>query len=359
MMERKTGCVKKTFLAVLLAAAVSVSGIPAFAADTGNTASANSITISLSTLDGLVRRYNPDALTAYNNLLTKRQAYTDAKADDNDEEVYNAGYNRDLAEATYEEQVQQIIVSAKQTYLTYWHAVTVQAGDQAEADRDAKLLAYEKGCLQNGYLSQKDYQTAADNAAKSSQALAAQTAAVAQAEQSLKALFPVAAGVSVDILSPADTDFDFSQIPQISYANDEIQMKNKSRDIQSAALEYDFTANNAYVINSDEDIANAKLKLDQTTQAQESAFLNLYNTVTSSYTAYQTEQQTVQRKEAEVQLDTQRVANGYLSQKDYDQASLDLQTMKNSLENDRNSLYISYLKYIGMRNGYSAGSTGT
>ncbi len=359
MMERKTGCVKKTFLAVLLAAAVSVSGIPAFAVDADNTVSANSITISLSTLDGLVRQYNPNALALYNSLMKTRQAYTDAKAYDSDEQIDAAAHADDLAEATYEEQVQQIIVSSKQTYLAYWYAVTIQAGDQAEADRDAKLLAYEKGCLQNGYLSQKDYQAAADNAAKSSQALAAQTSAVAQADQSLKALIPVAAGVNVDILPLAETDFDFSGISQINYANDVILMRNKNEDIQSAALEYHYDNDNTYDLFTDQDIANAKLKLDQTTQAQTSAFLNLYNTVTSFYTAYQTEQQTVQRKEAEVQLDTQRVANGYLSQKDYDQASLDLQTMKNSLENDRNSLYISYLKYIGMRNGYSAGSTGT
>ena len=347
---------KKKFLAVLLAAAVSVAGIPAFAAD--ETAPAASVAVSLGTLDGLVRQYNPSALTLYNSLMITRQAYTDAKAYGTDEDIYKAGHSRDLAEATYEEQVQQVIVGAKQTYLSYWHAVSVQAADQAAADRDAKLLTVAAQSLQNGYLSQKDYQAAADSAAKSSQALAAQKAAVAQAEQSLKALVPVPAGVGVSILPPADTDFDFSQVPQINYTNDEFYMKLKNEDIQAAALDYDFTENNAYVINSDEDIANAKLALDQATQQAESSFLNLYNTVTASYAAYQTEQQTAQRKESDLKVDAARLASGYLSQKDYDQESLDLTTLKNSLENDRNSLYLSCLEYVGMRNGYSAGSGG-
>lgn len=348
---------RRTLLAVLLAAAVSFAGIPAFAA--GETAQPGaSVAISLNSIDGLVRQYNPNALTLYNSLMNVKQTYSNTKGDGDQQEDTNQ-YKYDQAQTTYEEQVQQVIAGAKQTYLDYWRAVSVQKADQAQADRDAKLLAYSGSCLQSGYLSQKDYQTAADNAAKSSQALAAQTAAVALAEQSVKALVSVPAGTTVDILSPADTDFDFSGIPQINYENDKFYMELKSEDIQSASLEYHFTADNAYVINSDEDIANAKLKLDQVTRQQESAFLNLYNTVTASYAAYQTEQQTVQRKESELQTDAQKLAKGYLSQKDYDQASLDLQTMKDSLESDRNSLYLSYAKYIGMKNGYSysAGST--
>lgn len=356
MTERKTDYVKKTFFALALAAAVALAPTAAFAAD--ETTPANSVAISLATLDGLVRQYNPSALILSNSLMITKQAYTDAKAYGSDEDIYNAGHQYDLAEATYESQVRQVIMGAKQAYLNYWHAVSVQAADQAQADFDAGQLAYAQSSLRNGSLSQKGCQTAADNAAKSAQALAAQKAAVAQAEQSLKSEAPVPAGVSVDILAPADTDFDFSQIPQINYANNDFTMNRKNEAIQSAALDYEFTKDNAYVENSDETIAKAKQTLDQTTQQQESAFLNLYNTVTASYAAYQTELQTYQRKEADQQLDAQRVKLGYLSQKDCDQESLDLQTLKNTLENDRNSLYISYTEYVGMVNGYSSGSTG-
>ena len=110
---------------------------------------------------------------------------------------------------------------------------------------------------------------------------------------------------------------------------------------------------------SDETISKAKQTLDQTIQQQESSFLSLYNSVTSSYAAYQTELQTYQRKAADQQLDAQRVKLGYLSQKACDQNSLNLQTLKNTLENDRNSLYIIYAEYVGMVNGYSSGSTDT
>lgn len=362
MTERKTGCVKKTFLAVLLAAAVSVSGIPAFAADADNTVSANSITISLGTLDSLVRQYNTDALTLAKNLSIARKAYQDVKGDGDAGEEEGI-HQYDVARATYESSMQQIIMNARQAYLTCWHDVSLQTTDQEKADRDAKLLTTAAQQRQNGYLSQKDYQTIADTATKSQQALQTQIAATSQAEQNLKAMFPVAADVSVKIIPPSDSDFDFSGISKIDYSPDKTKMLNANAQIIKATLDYDYekTEYDDYGLATDLQVDTAKLAIDQTTQAQTSAFLNLYNTVTSSYTVYQTEQQTVQRKEADLKVGTQKLAAGYLSQKDYDQESLDLMTAQNSLENDRNSLYISYLEYVGMTNGYSysAGSTGT
>lgn len=344
---------KKTFAAVFLAAAVFFVGIPSFAAEgTGQTGA--SVAISLSSIDSLVRQYNPSITTLHNKLMLAKQTYSDEKGTSGRDA---AAHQYDLAEATYEEQVQQVIVNAKQTYLSYWYAVSVLSTDQAQADHDAKLLVYSRNCLQNGYLSQKDYQTASDNEAKSSQALAAQTASVAQTERSVKTLVSVPVGTTVDILPPADADFDFSGISKIIYADDMFYMKLNNEDVRSASLEYDYKKDNAGVLYSDEEVANAKLAVDQTAQQQEAAFLNLYNIVTASYATYQMEQQTVQKRESELQTDAQKLAKGYLSQKDYDQASLDLQTMKNSLENDRNLLYSSYAKYIGMKNGYSAGST--
>lgn len=355
-MERKTGCVKKIFLAILLAAAVSVSGIPAFAAE--ETATGNSVTISLSTLDGLIRQYNTDALSLAKNLTIAREAYKEEKGTDSVEEE-ELSHEYDLVEATYEENVQQVVLSAKQAYLECWHDASVQAADQAQADRDAKLLAAAAQQLQNGYISQKDYQSLADQATQSSQALQTQIAATGLAVQNLKAMVPVAVGISVKIAPVSDTDFDFSGVSKIVYSTDKSQMLYNSEDIKEAALEYTYENSDDYGLYTDAQIDAAKLTVDQTTQQQESAFLSLYNTVTASYAAYQTELQTVQRKEAEVQLDAQRVAQGYLSQKSYDQDTLDLQTMQNSLESDRNSLFLSYLKYVGMKNGYSAGSSNT
>ncbi len=357
--ERKTG-VKKTFLAVALAVAVSVAGVPAFAADADSTAPANSITISLGTLDGLVRQYNTDALVLAKNLSIARAAYKDVKGDDDPTEEA-ARHQYDVAQATYESSMQGIVMNARQAYLTCWHNVSLQTAAKAQADRDAKLLATAAQQLQSGYLSQKDYRTAADNATKSKQALETQTAVTSQAEQNLKAMFPVAQGVSVNILPPSDSDFDFSGVAKIDYTPDKTKMLNANAPIIQATLEYNYEKeeDDDYGLYTDSQVDAAKLAVDQATQQQTAAFLDLYNTVTASYPSYQTEQQTVQKKESDLQVDAAKLAAGYLSQKDYDQESLDLTAAKNTLENDRNSLYLSYLKYAGMTNGYSysAGST--
>lgn len=335
---------KKT-LGFLFAFVVAFSAIVPAYAEQQNT-QAEKIIVSLSTIESIMTTYNLDVQKAVNDLQTSREDYKLSPQEKSDKNQYT------IAQYNYDETVQQKIADAKQKYLAFCADNTQLSACQKAYDAAQKQLTANTKMQQQGYLSQKDYGTSLDNAQKATSALQTQNAKVVQEKGALRTLLNIPETSDMEIQPVSDSDLDFSGIPKINYGQDVISMRNSNVEISKASLNYSIAKAAGY--SSKQDIDNAKIVLDQTGSTQEAAFKQLYDTLLNSYQSYQEEALSVQRKTAEVASDKQALALGYISQKEYDDGAVDLQNQASQLDADRNNLYVSYMNYINMKNGYSA-----
>lgn len=336
--------VKKILCFILVSALALSAGVSAYA-DQQST-QAETIAVSLGTIETIMTTYNLDVKAAANNLETARETYKYSEKERYDKDTYASAQN------TYADAIQQKIVGAKQTYLTYCADVSALSAAQTASDNDQKGLSVSAEQLSQGYLSQKDYNTCLETAQKSKDALQTLDAKVTQEKKALRTLLNIPSQDAMDIRPAADSDFDFSGIPKINYGEDVIVMMENNLAIQSESMTYATVKKE--IASSRMDVENAQISLEQTENNQKAAFKGLYDTLVNSYAAYQQEVQKVQRGETEAAAEKQKLALGYVSQKKYDDTAAQLQSLKSTLESDRGTLSINYLKYSNMKSGYTA-----
>ena len=335
----------KKVLGFLFAFVVAFSAVvPAYAEQ--QNAQAEKIVVTLSTIESIMKTYNLDVQKAVNDLQTSREDYKYSAQEKSDKNQYT------VAQYSFDETVQQKIADAKQKYLAFCADNTQLSADQTAYDIAQKQLTADSQMLQQGYLTQKDYSASLDNTQKANSTLQTQNAKVTQEKGALRTLLNIPETSDMDIRPVSDSDTDFSGISKIDYGQDVIAMRNSNVEILKASLNYSTAKTTGY--SSEQDIDNAKIALDQTGSAQEAAFKQLYDTLINSYQSYQEEVLSVQRKSDEVESEKQAMTLGYVSQKKYDGDALELQNQQSKLDSDRLTLYVSYMNYSNMKNGYSA-----
>ena len=337
----------RKWIGLLLVAALAVSPeLPAFAAEQDTQQAVTAVTVSMSTIEKIMSDYNQDIQTIENNRRNSKETYDYSDQNKTDKNKYQTDLSQD------DQLVQQKVLSAKQQYISFCvDNVRLQA-DQASADNDKKTLSLKSGQLSGGYISQKDYNDARDQASKSKNTLDEQQSKVVREKWELKTLLNIPDGVNFTILPVTAADLDITGIPSVNYSADAILMVTRNTDIINAEQNYDTTKDDA--TNSSSTIDNAYISWQQTISSRKASFQQLYDSMMSSYQTWQLDTQTVARKTNDLAVEKQKLAQGFSSQAKVDQANLDLLLAQATAALDQSNAYSTLMSYNNMKNGYTA-----
>lgn len=334
---------KKILGFILAAAAAASSCLPVYAQEQ-SAVQRETITVSLSAIPSIVMEYNLDVKKAANDLQSSKDLYEGSAKEKPDKDDYQIAWN------TYETTVQTTKDTAVQNYLAYCSDSMQLSADQTASDIAQKQLSAYLDQMNRGYLAQKDYNSYLESSQAAKNTLQAQDAKVVQEKKSLRTALNIPETSDMDIKPVANNEIDLSGISKINYTADLYAMQGHDLTIDSASLGYAAAKDSYYTTDADKD--TAKIKLEQAENSETAAFKNLYDTLVNSYQSYQQEQQQTERKQAEAAAEKQKLALGYTSQKSYDSLACDLQNLQCKLVSDRNTLYINFLKYNRMKDGY-------
>lgn len=336
----------RKWIGLLLIAALAVSPeLPAFAAEQ-DTQAVTAVTVSMSTIEKIMSDYNQDIQTIENNRRNSKELYDYSDQNKTDKNDYQTALSQD------DQQVQQKVLSAKQQYISFCVDNVQLQADQVSADNDKKTLSLKSGQLSGGYISQKDYNDALNQANKSKNTLDEQQSKVVREKWELKTLLNIPDGVNFTILPVTAADLDITGIPSVNYSADAILMVTRNTDIINAEQKYDTTKDDA--TNSSSTIDNAYISWQQTISSRKTSFQQLYDSMMSSYQTWQLDTQTVQRKTNDLAVEKQKLAQGFSSQTKVDQANLDLLLAEATAALDQSNAYSTLMSYNNMKNGYTA-----
>lgn len=338
----------------LLLVLALVAGItfPAYAHNTDQAVTQKqTVEVSLDTIEDIMLDYNLNIKTYLNNLKIARDNAEDAEGT-NQEDYYDNQY--DIAEVQYDENVGNMILNAKQSYLAYCADNDRYAAAQASAQNAEKTYSVALTALSSGYVSQAYCDSLKDQYNQAQNSLTQLEKQLTRERNSLRTLLNLPSNVNMSIRPVTEDDIDFSEISNINYGADLIEMRQNSPVIEQAKLAYEYQKSldydNSRVLN------NAYIAVQQAKASEEASFKELYDTLTSMYTVYQQNVEQVQRKKKEFDVEKQALSLGYSSQKAVDAKENELKALQSTLADSRKNLFTSYLSYINMKNGFTTGS---
>ena len=345
----------KKLIGLLLALALTAGfTVPVFAEEPAQNqeeaSQAQTAEVSLDTIEDIMAEYNLDMRTMLNNL---KQARRDAEDAEDTEQEDTADHQLDLAEEQYNASYHSTILSAKQSYLVYCADNDRLAQAQVAAANARNALNVSLQALSSGYVSQKDVNDLQSQCDQAQNALTQLDNQLTQEKASLRTLLNLPDNVAMKVKSVTADDLDFSGIPAINYGGDVIVMRGNSSKIKTAKLTYEYQQDQEDMPGFTKyTLDNAYIALQQARESEEAAFRKLYDALNSSYTVYGQALSQVQQKENELAVEQKALSLGYSSQTAVDTRTQELKTLRTTLADDRNTLFVNYLSYLDKKNGF-------
>ncbi|AJG98547.1 hypothetical protein LF65_01949 [Clostridium beijerinckii] len=279
-----------------------------------------------------------DAKNAYDNadttLTTKRDAFKTARDD----------YNKEIEDQVY---------AAQQAYITYLSDLPNEKIEEDTVNINTKKEQIYKLQYDSGFISKNKYtellqgNTSVDDLNSSKNT----------AELDKLKLFNLL-GISSEskVTFENDIDKNFDVIPKINYEDDlskmlenniDIKLQNDEiDDLDDAEDDYD----NKDIYDNKVEEANNKLK--SLMNSTETSFKKQYNDLMTSYNSIKSSYDVINQKQKEYEIEQTKYDYGFVSKNDVDAAKLTLDSENADFINKRNQCYLSYLKYIEMKEGY-------
>ena len=398
---------KKTFLSFLIMTVtlvnislVNISNVQAATTDDTSTSSTstatidNTIKVSLGTIRDIVIENNLDIKNYYDSNKISVQEYYDARDTyKNDSEPVQSNYTKTTTDAlgnttttndttaytsavknyntekstyetkmdaykkaqtAYDKKVESVVHTAQQAYIDYLSNLSNTKLKEDTVKSNEKEEQVYKLQYENGFISKNKYTSL----------LQGNTTPVNTLEE-LKDTAELARiklcnilGISPEEKVTFNTDIteDLKVISNINYNDDLAKMLENNIGIkdQNTAIDDLKDAEDTYtnddIYNYSVEKANNELKLLMNTaesdfKGQYNTLMNSYNSIKSSYDSFNTEKNTYNIMQTQYDY-------GFVSQKDVDDAKLTLDTNESALQTKKNALYVNYLSYLQMKEGY-------
>ncbi|GEM_PF-3887300 len=355
----------KRMLSALMAAAICVTfGLTAAAADAGQ------VSVSFDTVEDIMLQNSLDLRKIKADLEKAKGDYYDLQNGVDDLKDLNAvvpsveltaEYNtlktsRDTAEiyyltlqTQYDKSVMLQVLKARQLYLTY--ATDLMQEEVLETQLANKKLETE-ACstkLKLGFMTKNQFDLEMLDLKTVEDSLDSQRQKTASDYKSLKAALGVPEGTELDVLPMTYDEEVFPEIPLIDFDEDSAAMLQSSVDIKSKeiALQIKQTA----TIKKAREINVAKVELEQAKDSAAQSFRAQYDAVTDAYRSYETAREAYTVKEAAAKSGEMMYQYGYLSKLQLNDLELSRSMAQLSQTAQKNSLYLTYLRYAQMKNG--------
>ena len=359
-----------SFICMLL---LIINIIPALASEKG-------IIVSIDNIDEIVIDNNIELKIAKNSLESKIQYYDDldeeiSRLEEEKKEFYNTVNNlsRDnsdsweneekleglkkeydkkkgdlkIARITYQNKVRDLVTTAQQKYIDYLYNKSLKDIKEEEVNYNKDKNNINKAKYDMGYISRNEYLT---NTVDFIDIENTYNKSITDEEMSLKEL-KSALGINDENISVNENlDFDISKIPNIDFEEDFNQVINNNSNIKIKKIELDQVEDNDD--SDDYEIDNAELELTKGKSDLRLTFQDNYNNLMNSYNSIKNSMNKLTDKENAFNIKKVKLNHGYISNKECEEAYIQLINQKSEYIKEKNTLYVNYLKYMQMKDGY-------
>lgn len=370
---------KLRFLSIMCILFIMITIIPV-------SASENSITISINNIDKIVLDNNIELKIAENSLKSKREYYDDLdddidslekkisklkeSIDDNMSEdeksskEYEIKENNSklstlkeqyeqkkndlkIARITYQNRVIEVVTSAQEKYIKYLYDKSSKEIKEEELKYNKEKNDIAKRKYEMGYISKNEYSTKIIDIIDIQNEY---NKLAVDEDLSLKELKNSLGIGDKKIVIDENIDFDINNIANIDFEEDFDYMINNNRNIKIKEIALEQVEDKDE--SDDYEIDNAELELTQEENNSRLNFQEKYNNLISSYNNIRNSINKLNDKENAFNIMKVKLNHGYVSGKESEEKYIELINQKSEYIKDKNELYINYLKYLQMKDGY-------
>lgn len=288
------------------------------------------------------------ALTAANSTLTTANT-----------NLATIKYALRTANVEYEQNIEKSVYKAQQDYISYLSNISDEQLEEDTVKSQESSEQVSKIKYDSGFISQDEYTASLE----SNTDAVNQLNKLKDAEELAKTNLCTTLGISdgEKVIFNTDITEDFAKISKINYNDDLAKMLDNNVDIQLQNISID-KLNNAkdaettttdYTDTVDQyNTDNAQISLKQTMSTAEANFKAQYDTLMNSYNSIKSSYDKITQEQKVYQTTQIKYNYGFVSKTDVDDAKLALDKDSSTFNASKNTLYVNYLRYIQMKEGY-------
>lgn len=372
---------KMKFLSILCIFFMIIMSIPVSASD-------NSITISIDNIENMILNNNIEVKIAENSLKSRIEYYDDLEDDidklekeisdlkesinDNasDDDGNNDKKNEQIkgkkasllilenqyelkkndlkiSRMTYQNKVKSVVTDAKDKYIRYLNTKSSKDIKKEELKYNKEKNNIIKAKHEMGYISKNEYLTSIIDVVDIQNQY---NKLMLDEELSLKELKNILGINDKKVIIDENIEFNIEAISNIDFEEDFDSMISNSRNIKIKKLGIEQAEDKDE--SNDYEIDSAELELTQEENTSRLIFQQRYDNLIISYNNIRNSINKLNDKEKAFNIMKVKLNHGYVSNKESDEKKLDLINQKIEYMKEKNDLYINYLKYLQMKDGY-------
>ena len=258
-----------------------------------------------------------------------------------------AKYTLRISRIQYDQNVKKLVFSAQQEYIDYLDTLSKKELKKDEVTFQQKKIDTNKMKYEMRFISKKEYtsnlidNTDVDNSLEELNR---------KEEIALKNLY-LSLGIpaNTEIIVNNDINADLDKISKLKFQDDLEMMLDNNSNIKIKDIELDKEENsddNDYLID------NAEIYLEQEKNNAKLEFEKQYNILMTSYNTIKNSNVKLNENQNNFNVMQAKYNYGFVSKNQTDDLERELNTKKSDFVSEKNSLYVNYLRYLQMKEGY-------
>ncbi|GAA0079303.1 hypothetical protein UT300005_36820 [Clostridium sp. CTA-5] len=257
-------------------------------------------------------------------------------------------YDLRIARTKYDKEVKQSVMKVQKQYIDYLDTVAKKEVKLSELNTKNKQSEVSKKKYEMGFISKKEYTSNTFDTTDLKNELSQLNT---KQENDLKELL-LSLGLSnkEELKFNTDIKLDLDKISKINFQDDLEEMLDNNVDMQVRKIESDKLDDLDDV--SDYEIDNNEIYLKQEKDKAKLEFEKQYNNLKVSCDLIKNADERLKRDQYDVVIMNTKYNYGFASKKQIEEFENGLNKKESDFVSQRNNLYINYLTYIQMKNGY-------
>ena len=353
------------------------------------------IQLSMENIEEIITEYSPDLKIMKNNLKRDKEKYKDIldEIDDKESEVSSlenqikceeqttplevkeenksddlkndlksakkeldslkdekqaAKHNLKVSNIRYEKDLQGLIESAQRQYIQYVDTLLKKELKQYETNFKNKQVEINNIKYGNGFISKKEYEKNLDDITDFNNEL--KEIEVKEKSELKDLLFSLGVPSNIDIKVDTNIKVDLDKISKINFEEDLDDMLLNNIDLKIKDMENHKVKDDSDI--SDYEIKNNKISLRQEEEKVKIEFQKKYNNLILSSNLLKARNDKLNKSQNDALIMQTKYNYGFVPKKQVDELEVGLNNKNQDFISQVNNLYMDYLSYIKMKDGY-------
>lgn len=247
----------------------------------------------------------------------------------------------------YDENVKKLVLSVQQEYVSYLDILSKKELKKDEVNSSKRKTDTNKMKYEEGFISKKEYTS---NLIENTFISNSFEELSKKEEISIKNLYlSLGLGLNVEINFNNDINIDLEKISKLKYQNDLDTMFDNNSSIRIKEIELNEAED---VDDNDYLTENAEISLKQEKNIANLEFEKQYNMLMNSYNTIKNSKDRLDENQNNFNIMQEKYNYGFVSKNEIDDLECNLNIKKSDFTSERNNLYVNYLRYLQMREGY-------